>query len=223
MCGKFTQMMSWGELVYHADLLQSDAGAALTITPMRFACVIRMNDKGRREVARMRWGLVPPWEKDPIARHQAHPCPSRNHRHQAFLQGRFPAPARPRGCPHLQRRRGDHTNQNASARSHSQGRQAARNCRHMGALGGTEFWRSSFSFAMVTVSPNKLIATITDRMPAIIKEPEWAKWLGEEPATTEELKALLMPYEGDLEMKPQEKAANTRAKPRKTDTEPKLL
>ena len=67
MCGKFTQMMSWGELVYHADLLKSDAGAALTITPMRFACVIRMNDKGRREIARMRWGLVPPWEKDPIA------------------------------------------------------------------------------------------------------------------------------------------------------------
>ena len=79
------------------------------------------------------------------------------------------------------------------------------------------------SFAMVTVSPNKLIATITDRMPAIINEHDWAKWLGEEPATTEELKALLMPYDRDLEMRPQEKTAKTRVKPRKPDTEPKLL
>jgi putative SOS response-associated peptidase YedK len=32
---------------------------------------------------------------------------------------------------------------------------------------------------MVTVPPNKLIARITDRMPAVIAPNDWAKWLGE--------------------------------------------
>jgi putative SOS response-associated peptidase YedK len=35
-------------------------------------------------------------------------------------------------------------------------------------------------------------------MPAILAEEDWAKWLGEEPATAEELKALLVPFMRDV-------------------------
>jgi putative SOS response-associated peptidase YedK len=49
------------------------------------------------------------------------------------------------------------------------------------------------TFAMVTVPPNALIATITDRMPALIADDDWAKWLGEEAATVDALKAMLRP------------------------------
>ena len=45
-------------------------------------------------------------------------------------------------------------------------------------------------------------------MPAVMPESSWPKWLGEEPATIEELKALLQPYDGDWDMQ-SEKKANT--------------
>src|SRR4051794_39570002 len=65
MCGKFTQMMSWGAYVSLADLIGSAGGASETVTPMRFATVIRLAVSGAREAVRMRWGLVPPGTKDP--------------------------------------------------------------------------------------------------------------------------------------------------------------
>ena len=50
---------------------------------------------------------------------------------------------------------------------------------------------------MVTVPANALIATLpTDRMPAILDPADWAKWLGEEPAAVDELKAMLKTVEG---------------------------
>jgi putative SOS response-associated peptidase YedK len=56
------------------------------------------------------------------------------------------------------------------------------------------------TFAMVTVPPNALIGTITDRMPAVIAPDRWGSWLGEEPADIQELKALLVPFEGNWTM-----------------------
>ena len=49
------------------------------------------------------------------------------------------------------------------------------------------------SCTIITCSPNALIDTLHDRMPVILAEEDWAKWLGEEPATPEELKMLLVP------------------------------
>ncbi|HEY5337040.1 MAG TPA: SOS response-associated peptidase family protein, partial [Rhizomicrobium sp.] len=63
------------------------------------------------------------------------------------------------------------------------------------------------SFAMVTTQANTLIGRITDRMPAVLPPEHWAKWLGEEPATVDELKALLVPFEGDWTMEPAKKPA----------------
>ena len=62
------------------------------------------------------------------------------------------------------------------------------------------------TFAMVTVPANPLIAIITDRMPAIVAPDDWSLWLGEEDATVETLKAVLKPFDGDWDMRPQEKS-----------------
>ena len=68
MCGKFTQMMSWGALVELADLLGSaDENLAETVTPMRSASVIALDGERRRKSVRMRWGLIPPGAKAPMA------------------------------------------------------------------------------------------------------------------------------------------------------------
>jgi putative SOS response-associated peptidase YedK len=54
-------------------------------------------------------------------------------------------------------------------------------------------------------------------MPVILAEEEWAKWLGEDPAANEELKALLVPFRDDaLIMWPvnRQKIGNVRNKDR---------
>jgi len=49
------------------------------------------------------------------------------------------------------------------------------------------------SCTVITTEPNNVIGALHDRMPVILAEKDWPKWLGEEPATEEELKALLVP------------------------------
>ena len=54
-------------------------------------------------------------------------------------------------------------------------------------------------------------------MPVILDEEDWAKWLGQEPATPKELKALLVPFKDDaLTMWPvnRQKIGNVRNKDR---------
>ncbi len=50
---------------------------------------------------------------------------------------------------------------------------------------------------IITCAPNALVATLHDRMPVILPPADWPKWLGEEPATPKELKALLVPFRDD--------------------------
>jgi putative SOS response-associated peptidase YedK len=46
------------------------------------------------------------------------------------------------------------------------------------------------SCAILTCGPNRAMG---ERMPVILAEKDWPKWLGEEPASEEELPALLKP------------------------------
>ena len=53
------------------------------------------------------------------------------------------------------------------------------------------------SFAIVTTTPNELCARLHNRMPVVLKPEAWPLWLGEEPADTSDLKALLAPFPSD--------------------------
>ncbi len=50
------------------------------------------------------------------------------------------------------------------------------------------------SFTVVTAEPNERCAPIHDRVPVIVDPTSGPIWLGEEPATTDALKAMLVPY-----------------------------
>jgi putative SOS response-associated peptidase YedK len=65
------------------------------------------------------------------------------------------------------------------------------NWRDKSAGEGAEWIRTC---AIVTGQANELVAPIHDRMPVILPREAWAKWLGEEPALTDELLALLTPF-----------------------------
>jgi len=210
MCGKFTQMISWRALVRLSDLLGS-TGDEETVTPMRFANVIALDGEGRRKSVRMRWGLVPPGAKDPLA--------DRPHIHARAET----IDSKPTFRGAFRRQRGL-----IAVATFNEGKEIAPNKTEQYVLTPRdgkpaaiaviwERWGEPheaplLSFAMVTVPPNELIGTITDRMPALIEDGDWAKWLGEEPATVEELKAMLRPSDRGLDLR---KAGKPPPKPKK--------
>ncbi len=219
MCGKFTQMLIWETLVELSDLQASLGPEGIeTVTPMRLATVIARDDEGRRRAVRMRWGLVPPGIKDPSAvKPHIHARAETINERPAF-RAAFAA------------RRGI-----LAVSTFNEGREITptKTEQHVltpcdGApIGIAVIWvrrheplgGSLLSFAMVTVPPNPLIATITDRMPALIDAADWPRWLGETPASAAELKALLMPSSRALVL---QRAAKPSAK-KKDDGQPRLL
>ncbi|HEX3486782.1 MAG TPA: SOS response-associated peptidase [Micropepsaceae bacterium] len=201
MCGKFTQMMRWGDLVSLSDLIGASDGPSETVTPMRFATVITLNAARLREAARMRWGLVPPSAKDP--------------NRSPFIHARAETVDRlPTFANAFLHRRGlvaVSTFNEGKEITPSKTEQHVITPKDRKPLAIAVIWErwgephgaALESFAMLTVPPNRLIGTITDRMPAIVRPEHWAKWLGEEPASVSELKALLAPFEGDWTMQPE--------------------
>lgn len=201
MCGKFTQMMSWREVHDLSDLQTSSkpGGEIETVTPMRMASVICLDEDGRRQTLRMRWGFAARHAKDPTAR------PDHIHARAETIDT-LPtfrdAFAHARGLVIV------NTFNEGEEISPSKTIQHVITPRDGKPLAIAVIWErwtnrnegELYTFVMVTVPANKLISRITDRMPAIVRPEDWAKWLGEEPASIAELKAMLVPYEGDWDM-----------------------
>jgi putative SOS response-associated peptidase YedK len=59
---------------------------------------------------------------------------------------------------------------------------------------GSEF----LSCTVLTCAPNAVMGELHDRMPVILTDSDWPKWLGEEPASKAELLALLKPCRDDV-------------------------
>jgi putative SOS response-associated peptidase YedK len=197
MCGKFVQMKDWEAMVELAELVLSTShGLSETITPMRVASVIRLNADGKREVARMRWAFVPANAADQNIGTQ-------------FIHARAETiEEKPTYRDAFFNRRGL-----VIVRTFNEGKEITptkteqhvitpRDGKPLAIAVIWERWRKMplESFAMVTTAANALIGTITDRMPAVIAPEHWGRWLGEEPASVDELKAILKPFEGDWDM-----------------------
>ena len=190
MCGKFTQRVNEEE--------DERAFASETVTPMRFASVVRFN--GVREIARMRWGFVPADAPDQAAYGTK------------FIHARAETiDEKPTFRDAFRRRRGlvivDSFNEGEeiTPKKTQQYVVVPRERARLAIAVIWERWNGPSpvpldTFAMVTTAPNALIATITDRMPAVLDDADWAKWLGEAPATLEELKAMLKPSDIAMDM-----------------------
>ena len=209
MCGKFTQKPGWSGVTTLEELIAAGADDTQlpdTVTPMRFAEVIALNSAGQRADVRMRWGLVPATAPDANIGTK-------------FIHARAETiDVKPTFRDAFLKRRGlliVETFNEGEEITPTKTRQYIVSPHDGAPLAIAVIWErwlgrapvDLLSFAMVTTTPNALIATITDRMPAVLPPEHWAKWLGEEPTTVEELKALLVPFQGDWAMEPAKKPA----------------
>jgi putative SOS response-associated peptidase YedK len=221
MCGKFTQMMSWGTYVSLAELLGRTAASAFddraeVVSPMREAFVVRLNREGARETARLRWGLVPWWAREPgiVTR---------------FIHARAESiEATKAYCDAFRYRRGliivseFFESRHITPTKREPHRIWPDDARPIALACIWERWEQAHdaaleTFAVITVPANALIAPVHDRMPAVIAEPDWPKWLGEVPSSIEELKALLRPCEEPMHVAPVNRRAPPPPKPAQPD------
>jgi putative SOS response-associated peptidase YedK len=172
-----------------------DVHARYNIAPMTEVPVVRANAEGRRELTRMRWGLVPRWAKDPsigakminargetLAEKPSFRTAYRRHRcllpADGFYEWREVTVPHPHKEPlHIGMKDGS-----------------------VFALAGLyERWLSAEgevldSCTIVTTEANALIRALHDRMPVIVAPENYGRWLDPaSPAAAE----LIVPYPAD--------------------------
>lgn len=213
MCGKFTQMAEWSEVVaFSQPLVAVPEAAPVTVsTPMRLAKVIRVGEDGRRELVAMRWGFSKP--ENAVFK------PDHMHARAETID------TRPTFAEAFAERRGI-----VLVASFNEGEQLPDGKTKQWVIRAKDrtpiaiavIWEewvgdqgSEPSFVMATTPPNPLIARITDRMPAILHSQDWTAWLGETDASLKDVKALLRMFDDDgaWEMSEQQ-AAKKSAKPK---------
>jgi len=197
MCGRFTQQLSTSEFarIFGAENLADDPGGHYNLAPMRKASVVVQRDE-RRAVVPYRWGFVPTWAKDPrigsrMINARAETVATSNAFRSAFQKRRCIVPAdafyewhregKGPSQPYVIRREDGQTLALAGIWS---------TWREPDAPEGAEPLRT---FSIVTTAANEILAPIHDRMPVIIPEDAWARWLGAEPVDPSELQGLLVP------------------------------
>jgi putative SOS response-associated peptidase YedK len=188
MCGKFTAKLSWTELVdfAHTSAAADENDRSLTYRVMNSLPVIVLDQEtGERRVVPMRWGFPDPadWRKPRPIHARAETIDTTNAFARAFRDGQ-------RGIVQV-----DSFNE-----APENGEQHT--ITPAGAVGLAFIWRRfeiapvPLACVMVTVAANQLVARLpTDRMPAVLAPQDWAKWLGEEPASLDDVKDCLKTVE----------------------------
>ena len=196
MCGRYSNRFTWKELheLYRA-FLHPDAPAStwtpkFNVAPTTEVPVIRFVS-GARRIDMMRWGLVPSWSRE-IGKFATFNARSDGVREKPAYRGAWKAQRR---CI-------------IPASSFFEWRKADKqpfaialgNGGPMGFAGLWDAWKGTdggivLSFTIITTDNNEAMSPIHDRMPVILDEEDWSCWLGEEPATDEQLQEMLRPCE----------------------------
>lgn len=204
MCGRFVAASSPQLLAerFHVDDIKIDESEPdYNVAPRAEVMAVRQRDD-RRVLSRLRWGLVPSWAKDPsigdrMINARAEGIAERPAFKRAFTRRRCIVPAdafyewetlpsatgskRPRKRPVLIRRRDGEP---------------------MAFAGLWEVWREHEddewlrTCSIVTTAANGLVAPVHDRMPVVLPEDEWDRWLDPE-ESPEVLELLLVPSPDD--------------------------
>lgn len=194
MCGRFTLFEPAEELAQVFGLPGADLPRPrYNIAPSQPVAAVRLSPEGgERELALLRWGLVPSWAKDPsignrMINARAETVTEKPAFRSAFRSRRCLVPAN--GFYEWKR---------------AQGRKQPyyvrmRDGRPFAMAGLWERWQGPSGSAiesclLVTTQANTLLAPIHDRMPAILSPGDYDSWLSAPGAEGLRLLSLFRPY-----------------------------
>lgn len=209
MCGKFEARLTWDEYCDLAGAPDEDGVMAPTtvlrvFTPMSRVPVLHLGPSRQRRITLMRWGWLDPKLADP-ARGFSH-----LHARSEEIE-RTPTWVEP-----FRSMRGVIFSKSFNIGEELPGGRIKQwvCSRADGAAMALAVIFSSWriaqgrltAFAMVTTASCPPLDRKDERMPAILKPEEIARWIGEESATPAEIKSLLRPFDGSLVVREQEPA-----------------
>ena len=210
MCGRFTQQRPTAELaeIFEAEPLVESSAPRFNVAPSQGVLAILRPPEDRRLLTMLRWGLIPAWADDPkvgnrminaraesVFTSPAFRTSIRRKRclipADSFYEWRRPAEAEGGKIPKqpfLIHRVDDQPLALAGIWSSWKEPETG------------EWLRSC---AIVTTTPNPLMARIHDRMPVILPTSAWDRWLDPTFDDITELRDLLVPWaNGGLEAYP---------------------
>jgi len=194
MCGRYTDTRRDKRLLVrmgleHAAQAEIDFVPRYNVAPTQQASIV-VNGQNGTELRRARWGLIPWWAKDEKIGNSLINARGDTLGSKAAFRDSF----RKRRC--LVIADGFYEWQKLGS-----GRVPLKQPVYIRLKGGVQFgfaglwdrWKGVESFSIVTVEPNELLAPIHDRMPMLLQEEDYAKWLDAE-TSVEELQSMLKPY-----------------------------
>jgi len=196
MCGRVHLLAS------HTDIA-TDLGLAEVLrdhyeprwnVPPTSAIPVMVSAKGARRLEPMRWGLIPAWANDNKMGFSTFNARADGIDTKPAFRGAWKAGRR---CLIVIDGFYEWRKSDKQPFAVSLGNRAP-----MLLAGLWEDWRAPTgekirSCTVITTEANALLAQIHERMPVIIAPDDWPKWLGEQPANANELKALLRPHPAD--------------------------
>jgi len=193
MCGRFTQQRPASELaeIFAAEPLADELGARFNVAPTDDAYVV-VQREDRRAITAYRWGLVPHWARDlktgsKMFNARAETLTTSPAFRDAFKRRRCLVPV---DSFYEWKREG--TIRQPYVVAQPDGRPLAL----AGLWAGwkdpeTEVVRRTFT--IITTTPNDALTDLHDRMPVMIPDGAWDRWLDPAPADPGELIGLLQP------------------------------
>ena len=209
MCGRFTLTSPPEEIarVFELDSVP-DLSPRYNIAPTQDVATVCARAGGDREIRLRRWGLVPPWAKDPrigsrLINARGETVAEKPSFRDAFRQRRCLVPA------------DGFYEWAAAARGPRKPHHVRRPDRSPFAIAGLhERWRVEEgswleTCTLVTVPANARLAPVHDRMPAILPSEHWDLWLDRDRKGAAALLPLLLPRpDSELEFTPVSRRVN---------------
>lgn len=195
MCGRFTLRTPVRILAEHFSVFEMpDLAPRFNIAPTQPVPVVRLSPQGEREVAPLRWGLVPSWAKDPtiaarlinarcetVAEKRSFQSAFRHRRCLVMADGFYEWQRTAKGKQPWLLERVDST--------------------PFAMAGLWERWQSTDGTCLetctvLTTAANDLMRPIHDRMPVMLVSENYAAWLATD-TDRAQLNALMRPFEAD--------------------------
>ena len=196
MCGRFTLRLTPAELAEIFRLLdEPEFSPRYNIAPTQTVPIVRKGETAFEAVP-MRWGLIPSWAKDAkignrLINARGETVAEKPSFRAAFKRRRCLVPAD-----------GFYEWKKLDAKTKQPYMIGLKNADPFAFAGLWETWKSpeeerSESFTIITTSANDFLSDLHNRMPVILHEEDYDRWLDEKNDDYENLQELLTSYPGD--------------------------